>query len=313
MARIVTILMVLVLAGAARGQDNYGFEFSKAGTGGFQFLKIGMGARESAMGEAVAGVSQDANAVFWNQAGLPFVESYQAAFTHNAWIAGSRVDALVGVFPALSFVIGVHVMQLAIEEFEETTVDAPDGTGRMVDAGDLNVGLTVSRRFSDRFTLGVQAKYVREELDGLSVNNLLFDVGAMYYVGFHRLRLAFVVQHFGPDRSYITEKFRMPLLFRVGAADEFAELEGLRATAAVDLVHPTDNDEWLNAWAELTLMNVLSVRAGYRFLHEDGKFSFGGGFSGAGVLPVDVRVDYAYASFGEALGATHRISLIVGF
>jgi len=313
MARIVTILMVLSLAGAARAQEDYGFEFSKAGTGGFQFLKIGMGAREVAMGEAVAGVSQDANAVFWNPAGLPFVESYQAAFTHNAWIAGSRVDAFVGVFPALSFVIGVHVMQFAIEEFEETTVDAPDGTGRMVNAGDLNIGLTVSRRFSDRFTLGLQAKYVREELDGVAVNNLLFDVGAMYYIGFHHLRLAFVVQHFGADRAYFVEKFRMPLLFRVGAADDVIDTEDLRTTVALDLVHPTDNTEWLNAGAEVTLMKLLALRAGYRFLHEDGQLSFGGGLSGADLLPIDVRIDYAYASFGEALGATHRISLIVGF
>ena len=41
-----------------------------SGIGGFQFLKIGQGARPVAMGDAYRAVADDINGIFWNPAGL---------------------------------------------------------------------------------------------------------------------------------------------------------------------------------------------------------------------------------------------------
>jgi len=64
---ILFFLLIMVFQ-SGWAQLDYGFDFSKAGTAGFQFLKIDVGARESAMGGAVVSLVRDANAVFWNPA-----------------------------------------------------------------------------------------------------------------------------------------------------------------------------------------------------------------------------------------------------
>ncbi|MBS4028301.1 MAG: hypothetical protein KGZ58_06650, partial [Ignavibacteriales bacterium] len=45
----------------------------RAGISSFQFLKIGVGARGSAMGESFIAVVNDASALYWNPAGIAHI------------------------------------------------------------------------------------------------------------------------------------------------------------------------------------------------------------------------------------------------
>ncbi len=297
------------MAPPVRAQLDYGFDFEKTGSAGFQALKIGIGARESALGEAASGLTHDANAVFWNVGALPLILGPEVNFTHNEWLAGSRVDALVAAMPVGAYTFGLSVMNFGIEQFEETTVVNPEGTGRMVDAGDFMAGLAAAQRFSDRLTIGLQVKYVRETLDQDTFSNVLFDVGTLYFTGFRQLRLAFTLQHFGASVEGLRESFRMPLLFRMAAADELVATSALTLSTSVELVHPTDNNEWVNAGLEAVLLKVLALRAGYRFRVDEGRLSLGAGLAPPRVANFGLTVDYAYVPFGEILGATHRFTL----
>jgi hypothetical protein len=306
---LLPLLLCLLPALPAAAQPDYGFDFSKSGSAGFQFLKIGVGARESALGGAAAGLTDDANAVFWNVGALARIEGRQAAFTHTQWLVGSSVDAAVVAVPLGAYAVAVSAVRLAADAFEETTVVAPDGTGRMVSAGDLLVGLGAGRRFTDRLTIGLQVKYVREDLDDEAFQNVLFDVGTVYFTGFRSLRLAFALQHFGPDVEGLRQKFRMPLLFRVSAADDLLRTPSFRLTSAVELVHPTDNDEWVNAGVESVLRDVLALRAGYRFNVDEGRWAVGAGLQPPPLGGLKLKVDYAYVPFGEIFGDTHRFTV----
>jgi hypothetical protein len=302
----------MVLATSARAQFDYGFEFTKAGTAGLQFLKIGVGAREAALGEAASGLSTGPNSVFWNVGALALDNRPLLSFSHTRWLNDSRVMAAVVTYGFEPYVVGVSVYSFSIAEFEETTVQAPTGTGRMVSAGDFLAGLAVGRRFTEQLSIGVQIKFVQETLDQDRFRNVLFDVGTVYYTGFHHLRLAFTMQHFGPDMTLLQEKFRTPLLFRVSAADDLLKDDSHRFTAALDLVHPTDNVEWLHFGAEYSFLGALALRGGYRFGHDEGRVAFGAGVSTGDLTPLELTVDYAYVRFGDVLGATHRISLTAG-
>ncbi|MEM1041677.1 MAG: PorV/PorQ family protein [Bacteroidota bacterium] len=309
-----SLLSILLLLSAlpVQAQIDQGFEFEKSGSAGFQFLKIALGARESALGEAAAAMTNDANAVFWNVGALPLIGERQVAFTHNEWIVDSSLDALVVAAPVGPYAVGLSLVRFGIEPFEETTVLEPDGTGRMVEAGDVMIGLAGARRFTDRLTIGVQAKYVIEMLDNDRFQNVLFDVGALYYTGFRQLRLAFTLQHFGPDTEGLEQSFRTPLLFRVAAADDLVRFDQVRVSGAVELVHPTDNEEWVNGGVEAVLLDVLALRAGYRVSVDEGAWSVGAGVVPPRVEGVGVRADYAYVGFGDLLGATHRFTVSLG-
>jgi hypothetical protein len=307
-------LFLLTLAGpVALAQFDYGFGFSKAGTAGLQALKILPGARDAALAGAMVSLTNDATSVFVNPGGLAFVDQSEAAVSHVSWLAGSRTDAAVLANPIAGFVFALSAVRFGIEEFEETTVRQPLGTGRRVSAGDLVIGLGAARRFSDKLTIGLQLKYVRESLDHDAVSNILFDVGAIYFTGFHNLRLGFAVQHFGPDMKIIDQKFRSPLLFRVGAGEDVTWGEDHRLTTAVDLVHPTDNNEWVNWGVEYELFKTLSLRTGYRFNVERGKWSFGAGVRPPEVAGIAVGVDYAYSHFDATFGAIHQFTVAIAF
>jgi hypothetical protein len=308
----VLVLGLLLLAPPAAAQIDQGFDFRKAGSAGFQFLKIPIGARESALGQAAGALTHDANSVFWNAGALPLIEGPEAVFTHNQWLVGSAVNSVVVAVPVGAYVFAASVLHFGIERFEETTVHEPDGTGRMVGAGDLAVGLAAAHRFSDRMTIGGQAKFVRETLDDTAFSGVLFDVGALYFTGWRQLRLAFVLQHFGPDVQALRQDFRTPLLFRVAAADELVNLPGARVQATLELVHPTDNDEWVHAGLEALLLDLLALRAGYRINVDQGAWSFGAGVQPPRVQGTRLRVDYAYVPFDSAFGATHRFTVGIG-
>lgn len=307
------LLGVISLHQPLLGQFDYGFDFSKSGTSGMQFLKVGVGAREEALGEAAVSMVHDANAVFWNAAGLGWVENRQIHATHNRWLVDSRHSAAVVALPVRSLVVGLSVVSLAIDDFEETTVEQPLGTGRMVSASDILLGLAVARRFTDRLLIGGQIKFAQEKLDEVTFSNLLFDVGTIYSTGFHNLRLGFSLQHFGPDKKIFRQKFRMPLLFRIGASDDLIQTANYRLSAAVDLVHPTDNDEWVNWGLELQALDLVAFRGGYRLNVDEGSVTLGAGLQSPGRQSLKLKIDYAYVSFGEAFGATHRFSLGLAF
>lgn len=309
---IAIVLLTLIPLREAAAQLDYGFDFSKAGTSGLQFLKIGVGARETAMGGSVASLVNDANAVFWNASGIAYVENYQLSLSHNQWLVNSKHNAAVFAFPFSSFVFALSAASLQIDEFEETTALAPDGTGRMVSAGDYVIGLAAARRFTDRLSIGLQVKYVQEKLDDYSIDNVLFDVGAIYATGFRDLTLGFSLQHFGPDMRLLNQDFRTPLLFRLSASDKFKFSDDISITGSAELVHPTDNVEWVNFGAELQLLNLLALRGGHRLNVDEGKWSFGVGIIPPSLGGINARFDYAFVLSERVFDNVHRFSIMIG-
>ncbi|RPI74435.1 MAG: PorV/PorQ family protein [Ignavibacteriales bacterium] len=307
------IIVILVSAEKIFPQFDYGFDFSKAGSSGLQFLKIGVGARETALGEAVTGIVNDANSVFWNPAGLAYVEKREVIITHNQWLVDSKHNAAVIAYSLGELVVGLSAITLDINEFEETTALQPDGTGRMVQAGDLMIGFTAARRFTDRLSIGLQVKYVQEKLDDYKISNVLFDVGTIYYTGFRQLRLGFALQHFGPDMKLVDQEFRTPLLFRVSAADEIFSFQDFTLIAGAELVHPTDNVEWVNLGLELNIFKFLDLRGGYRFSNDLGKISFGIGLRPPPLADFNMKIDYSYTPSETVFSDIQRFTIGLAF
>ncbi|MGD8778694.1 MAG: PorV/PorQ family protein [Ignavibacteria bacterium] len=308
-----TLILIFTLSNVAVAQYDLGFEFSKAGSAGLQFLKIGAGARETGMGEAVTGVVKDANAMFWNVSGIAYAEDNQAIFSFNNWLVDSKYMAASVALPFNNFVIGFSAISLSINEFEETTVQNPDGTGRMVNAGDLLIGVGIARRFTDKLAIGGQVKYVHEKLDDYTADNILFDIGASYSTGWRNLRLAFSLQHFGPDMKFVDQTFRTPLLFRLSATDEIINLDDAALTLAFELVHPTDNEEWVNIGTELKLLNHFFLRSGYRLNVDEGKMSFGVGFETPSFSYISTKFDYSFVKSEKVFNDIHRFTVSIGF
>jgi len=294
-------------------QFDFGFDFSKAGSAGLQSLKIESGARERSLGGAVSSIVNDANAIFWNVAGIGHVKAFQLFASHSNWLVDSKHITFSAAYPVGPVVIGLSLMSMQINEFEETTALDPQGTGRMVSAGDIAIGIGVARQFTDKLFIGGQIKYVKETLDDMSFDNFLFDIGTIYNTGWRNLRLGFALQHFGPDMKFINKTVRTPLLFRMSAADDIISSDNFLATLMIELVHPTDNNEWLNIGSEFVLLKTLSLRAGYRFNNDEGNLSVGAGVHSPVLGLSNIKVDYAFTSYTQVFNDIHTITVGIEF
>jgi len=306
---VIVIAITASLVGNLQAQFDYGFDFSKSGSAGLQFLKIGVGARETSMGEAFTSLSEGVNSVFWNVAGIGFQTRSALAFSHGNWLVDSRHDAFAVAVPIRSVVVAISAISFRIQDFEETTVTDPHGTGKMVSAGDYLVALAVARRFTDKLTIGMQIKYAEEVLDNYNYGNILFDIGTIYRTGFRDLKLAFALQHFGPDKVLADQQFRMPLLFRVGASDNILNNKTHRLTVSGELLHPTDANEYICIGLEFEFLKTLALRGGYRANDSAHYLTTGFGLKLPDFGRFGTSFDYSFVSYGAVFGATHRFTL----
>ncbi|NUN08716.1 MAG: PorV/PorQ family protein [Ignavibacteriaceae bacterium] len=329
MKKFVLVLLVFITAIPLRAQLFPTLGAQRAGISSLQFLKIGVGGRASSMGESFVAVVDDASALYWNPAGLVNFSENQIMFSHNKWFADINHDYLGVVYHLTAEdAIGLSVIALTMDEMKVTTEFAPFGTGEYFTFSDIAVGLSYSRKMTDKFSFGGTLRYVEETLDKLKMRGILIDLGTFYYTGLGTSRFAVAVTNFGnqlaPDgevslvgkrKKSDWQSFSPPTMFRVGFAFEPIMEDMQRLTASLQLNHPNDNSENVGVGLEYAyiipeLGSQLFLRGGYKFNVEDQDYSFGAGLK-APLLISTVSVDYAYAHF-DRLGAAHRITLSLG-
>jgi hypothetical protein len=324
---------VLALPAAAQDDDPPSLDqeddFNKGGRTAFQFLKIGVGARQAALGEASAALVRDVSAAFWNPGGISGIARYEASFTYTRWLADMNyAGAAVG-----ARVQGIGTFALAVAALDYG--DIPEAvlgtgandprTGNTFSGGDFMAGLTYARDFTDRLAIGVGVKYLHENLWDYSAGTVAFDVGTSYRVGLRGLQLAMAAQNFAGSVNWQadsltdrTEGYDLPLVFRVGVSGDVVGPDGLvqmrgphRLSAAVEAINTNDFSERLHVGAEYTFDDLFALRGGYRMNYAEGNWSVGAGFSPT-VGDLRLRVDYAYVGY-EFLSAPHRFSIGFAF
>src|ERR1700746_652257 len=69
------------------------------GTTSANFLKLGIGPRAVAMGNAQVGLADDVYATYWNPAGLARLESFEAGFSDNQYVQNISQQYLAAAYP----------------------------------------------------------------------------------------------------------------------------------------------------------------------------------------------------------------------
>src|ERR1035437_878741 len=87
-----------------------------------EFLKIGVGGRASALGEAFVAVANDASALYWNPAGLVQFKDDQVMFSHNIWVVDINHDFVGAVYHMdETNAFGVSFTSLSMQDMPVTT------------------------------------------------------------------------------------------------------------------------------------------------------------------------------------------------
>jgi hypothetical protein len=309
------------------------FGNDRAGTAGFQFLKIPIDPRSAAMGETVSANAMDASALYWNPALASQVDRPQIGFSHTEYFADVRLQYIGGIvhLRRLGMTVGASLQSLNSGDMDVTTEFQQTGTGETFRFIDIAAGLTVSQQLTDLFSYGVTAKWVHESVAGLQANTAVMDLGVFYRVGETGAQMAVVIRNFGFDGSLRGsidrqilggsgsqtetefESMTPPTTFSLGLTYHVLQNHPTsRLMISGQLNNPNDNAENLNIGSELIWNNLLVLRAGYRFGVENfGIPSFGAGFIAPDLSGVQARLDYGFNHL-DLLGAVHRVGINLG-
>lgn len=305
-ARLVLALALLALPAASHAAA----EFEKVGTIGAQFLKIGVGARAQAMGGAFVSVADDASAIYWNPAGVARINKTVLNINHLSWLADISFTQAAYVFE-LSFIPGklaINARSLYMDEQAVRTVFRPEGTGKSFDNGDVAVGLTYARSFTDKFSAGVSWNFLQSTLATYEATAYTFDFGTLYDTGYRSLRIGMAIQNIGSEMQFLDDSVKMPTVFRVGMSMNLYESDTHLLISAAEFSHPPDNNERASWGMEYGFKEFFFARGGYQFRYDLESFSAGLGFKVATGFNSESRVDYAYTDMGE-LSPVHRVSI----
>jgi hypothetical protein len=315
---------------------------AKVGTTSGQFLKIGVGARAIGMGGAQTAVMGDLSSLYWNPAGLSRLENTgEFVFNHANWLADINHDFAAAALNLGDFgSLGLSLTALNVPEDLVRTVAFPEGDGRRWDAHSLAIGIAYARDLTDRFSIGINFKYIREAIWSESAQGFAADVGMLYLSEIPGLTLGVAVVNFGtPMRmdgrdlyfnedpngdvgsgpnnvpsQYRTVDFDLPLTFRIGLAWEFKPTDDFTVVAAFDAAHPNDNTEYVNTGLEVSFMKIFFARAGYKsiFLRDSEQgLTWGLGFHYGITNVARVKIDYGFADYGR-LKNVHYLTFGLG-
>ncbi|MBC8181052.1 PorV/PorQ family protein [candidate division KSB1 bacterium] len=299
-------IILLISVTSVFSQQN----IKRLGKSGFTFLKLSPSARAAALGDAYTAIANDAYAIFYNPAGLTQINKFAYGFTYGKWIVDSRLMSFAGAYKFGRSTVGLSVISFAPPDFEETTIYESEGTGRMINVGDIAFGAAYAIELTDKLSFGVKANYVEETIDRDKATGLMLDLSTFYRTGFKDLVLAMAMKNFGPDRKFINEKFKMPLLFNINIAMNFIGKHGdpFVMKVSTESCFATDYKDRYHVGAEVWLLDKLALRGGYKFYYDLEDYSFGAGFK-INVAGKPISIDVAYSNVLSYFEAPLRFSI----
>ena len=317
------------------------FAVDKTGTMAAKFLSTDIGSRAVGMGGAFTAIANDGSAMFWNPAGIGFNQLRKFYVNHSNWIADISFDYFSLSIPiGENKYIGLNVTSVTMGEMEVTRY-GNENTGETFMASDHAFGLTYSLNLTDKFSIGLNGKFIQEKIANSYANGFALDLGTLFKTPYG-FRLGTSISNFGPkmkmsgddllvaidiDESmdgnnesvtgYLaTEKFDLPLLLRVGISDDLLIGKAIRMTWALDANSPNDNQNYINAGIEIGLLNELVIfRGGIHSIFLDDKqnqFSYGIGIQPPLMKRNALQINYAFEML-KHLGDTHQISMEISY
>ena len=268
------------------------------------FLNLGVGARYLAMGGAGTAISDDANSLYWNPAGLAAAQR-EFSVSDMELQQSTRLDFAALALPTAklgTFAVGGAYLS-------QGTIDGRDLNGKPTggfSASDANVTIAHAYR-TNLVDVGGGVKFVQSHIGAAQATTFALDLGMRKQ--WEHVVLAATLRNLGPGMKYVSETDDLPMRLGLGAAYKFEHGHAL----TVELINaPRAGGTDVGFGGEFQAMKNVFVRGGYT---TQTAITGGSGFDAARGLTLGVgfhanvwTIDYAAVPMGE-LGSTHRFTL----
>lgn len=267
------------------------------GTTGAQFLRIGVGARACAMGEAYAAIAADPTAIYWNPAGLAQLEKKEIVFDQNFWVMDMTHQYLAFSSPLAKGNIGASFYYSSSGDIPKTENFITVGKYSAYDAA---ASIAYANSINNSIFYGASIKYIFQKIEDESANSFAGDLGIIYQPAkVSGFKGAIEIKNIGPGIKFIEEADPLPLYIGVASSYTHRDL-----TFGLAVGKPRGNDLIFGLGTEYVFKDVLALRAGYNSAHSI--------TTGMGIYWKTLKIDYALTP-NKDLDAAHRITLGILF
>ncbi len=230
------------------------------GEAALPFLLLAPDSRAAGIGESGSGLADNASAIFWNPAGIAFLDGTEFSFTHSKWLPQFNLDLFYDYLAYRQYIEEIDgsllasVMYMNYGEFVRTDSNdpTPKGTFRSYD---MAVTVGYATKLSNDFGLGLNFRLIHSQLadkptgqeKGKGVaTTVSFDIAGMWrpekldlpLLGDcgNKFSLGINLSNLGPKISYIDQAQAdpIPTNFRLGMAFRLYEDEYNSLTWSLD-------------------------------------------------------------------------------
>jgi hypothetical protein len=302
-------LIQLILTGDIYASGN-------VGTSGATFLELGTGSRPLALGEAFTASSGDINAIYYNPAGLGTMAYPVLSVMHEELIVDSRFENVSLAYPLYSGFLGLSNSVFWVPQFDKIDMEGEkDGTVQFYNTS----GTAAYGRSFGFMEAGASVKYIYQKIYNLNIHSAAVDLGILkrmymfspFDAPIRNFSIGLSLQNFGTK----SKDDQLPRLLRMGTSYYLLDWLGINVDLTESARNTSDlydftsgfNESFrINTGIEATYLNLLALRAGYRF-NDAGTYSFGVGFNYA-VQNVAFTIDTSYSDAG-VFGPVYSITL----
>jgi long-subunit fatty acid transport protein len=283
----------------------------------YDFLRVDMSARAAALGGSFVSNNDDVDVIFYNPAGMNFLEKNPASFSFVKHLMDINLFSVV--FSTEFENIGRF--GTAVKYINYGTFDQADEFGNRTGefgAGELAFLVGYANQFSPNFYYGANAKFIYSSIADKSSSAVGADLGMNYEFPAQQLNLAAAVLNLGTQiSSYIDTKEDLPLDVVIGVSKRLERVP-VRLSLDFHQLNKKRDDalqhlKGFTVGAEFYLSEVFTLRFGYdNERRSDLKIGSSAGIAGfnggLGVKVSDYQFSYGYSSLG-LVGAMHRIGV----
>jgi hypothetical protein len=298
-AGLTTLVLVQVLPLQAANTN--------VGTSGASFLKLDGGARPSALGDAFVGIADDINAIRYNPAGMSLLKDTQVSATRTQWFQDIDVNQGAIVYPSQIGAFGISALTMQIQDMDKRGAD--ESYQGQFDSVDAAYNMSYSRMIVPKWSVGVTARYIKQEIDNTSASSWSGDIGTLKRLNSVPVTLGMAVRNIGQNIKFIDKSDPQPRTVDFGLGTSFLSR---KLVLGVHAEKPRDNNyqygvgtEWNQPFGRGLR---ASLRLGYRSSAQDPSGANGISY-GCGMQIHRFEFDASTTSYGD-LGNIFKFTLL---
>lgn len=273
----------------------------------------GMGARQMGLGGAVIAYPQDPTTIFWNPAGMEYLQQKGFSLFYASYLEGASYNFVGYVHPTLTIgTFGIGVSRIGVGDIPLTDKFSPEVLGTF--SSDQNeFYLSYAKIIKDLFSFGLNFKLDRYVIDNASDVGFGVDLSLMYISDFdniflRNLQVGVTVHNaYSPRLNPGDRTDFIPHRILFGLAKPLGLGDNQKPFYLLFSAEKGENESLkFKTGLEFTYQNLGMLRLGF---NENDGLAFG-----AGAVFRQFQLDYAYGDLSDYEYAnSHRISFTVNF